>query len=83
MTKRGLKIFDIQLERTMLFIYINERKKMKILLRIGLFGLLMSTLSFNVFADKPTDVTQMVNMNLEDLLNTKVTSASGREQKAG
>ena len=54
---------------------------MKILFRLGLLGVFLLTFSFKAFANNPTDVTQMMNMSLEDLMNTKVTSASGREQK--
>ena len=59
----------------------KPRKDMRILFKLGLIGLFLSTLSIKAFADNSTDVTQMVNMSLEDLMNTKVTSASGREQK--
>ena len=53
---------------------------MKILFKLVLIGLFLSSLSFKVFADNSKDVTQMVNMSLEDLMNTRVTSAAGREQ---
>jgi len=43
--------------------------------------ILLSALCIKTFADNPPDVTQIMNMSLEDILNTKVTSASGREQK--
>ena len=54
---------------------------MKILFRLGLIGIFLSPLSIKAFADNPTDVKQMVNLPIEDLLNTTVTSAAGREQK--
>lgn len=54
---------------------------MNILIRLCLAGVFLSVLSIKAFADDPKDVNQMVNMSLEDLMNTKVTSASGREQK--
>jgi len=53
---------------------------LKILFKLVLIGLFLSSLSFKVFADNSKDVTQMVNMSLEDLMNTRVTSAAGREQ---
>ena len=48
---------------------------MKILIRFVLAGLFLSTLCIKAFADNTGDVTQMINMSLEDLMNTKVTSA--------
>ena len=54
---------------------------MKILSRSCFILLFLSALSFKAFADNPKDSTQLINMSLEDLMNTKVTSAAGREQK--
>jgi len=49
--------------------------------RLILFGIFLSAFCVKAFADTGLDVTQMVNMNLDELLNTKVTSSAGREQK--
>ena len=54
---------------------------MGVFIRSILISFFLSLLSFQVFADTPKDETQMMNMSLEDLMNTKVTSSSGREQK--
>ena len=54
---------------------------MKNIFRLILAVFILLFLGIKAFADNPTDVTQMVNMSLEDLMNTKVTSAAGREQK--
>jgi iron complex outermembrane recepter protein len=50
-------------------------------LRCGLTAFFLFTISVKVFADSTEPANELANMSLEDLLNTKVTSASGREQK--
>ena len=49
---------------------------MKILFRLSLIGLFLFPLSIKAFADQTMDVTKMVNLPIEDLLNTTVTSAT-------
>jgi iron complex outermembrane recepter protein len=54
---------------------------MRIILRCGLTAFFLFTITVTAFADSTSPVNDLANMSLEDLLNTKVTSASGREQR--
>ena len=49
---------------------------MKILFRLGLTGLFLFPLGIKAFAGSTADVTQMVKLSLEDLLNTPVSSTA-------
>ena len=49
---------------------------MKILLKLGLIGLFLSVLSIKAFAAAPVTPDKMMNMQLEDLLNTPVSSTA-------
>ena len=54
---------------------------MKTIIKSGLVLSFLFFLNIKAFADQPSQVQDLTNMSLEDLMNTKVTSASGREQK--
>jgi len=54
---------------------------MKSLFIFGLLGVFLFALSFKAFANNPTDVNQMMNMSLEDLMQTKVSTISKVDEK--